>query len=239
MPVRLVLSLDARRLSVHALEREVFVIGRRPDCDLVLDDPAVSALHARLLTVGDACSIEDLNSTNGTFVNGHRVTRQSLSHGDLLALGRHRLRFERAPDVALAPSEPEPDAGPAPAPQPKPRPEAPAEAASAVPPVADDDFSAPLPPRPSLRPARLRVLSAEGAGRELRLEKELTRLGRAGVQVGAISRRPGADMLLILERGEGEAPPRVNGEVVAGRARALADGDVIEVAGTRVAYLRD
>lgn len=107
-------SLDGRAVGTQPLADGSCVIGRHPDCELVLADPAVSARHLRLLVVGDACTAEDLQSTNGTFVNGHRVTRQVLDHGDVLTLGAHRLRFERVPDAPVpARLEPEVPSGPA------------------------------------------------------------------------------------------------------------------------------
>ncbi|MEE4381023.1 MAG: FHA domain-containing protein, partial [Pseudomonadales bacterium] len=114
MALLLRVSLEGRAVGSRTLADGSFVIGRHPDCEVVLADPAVSARHARLLVVGEACTAEDLQSTNGTFVNGHRVTRQVLDHGDVLTLGAHRLRFERIADPpAPARLEPEDSSGPA------------------------------------------------------------------------------------------------------------------------------
>lgn len=114
MALVLRVSLEGRAVGTQTLADGSFVIGRHPDCELVLADPAVSARHARLLVVGEACTVEDLQSTNGTFVNGHRVTRQVLDHGDVLTLGAHRLRFERAGDPPV-PARLESEAPPGPA----------------------------------------------------------------------------------------------------------------------------
>lgn len=70
------------------------VLGRDPSAEIVLTDAGVSWRHARIEDRGDAWSVVDLGSTNGTLVNGQRVTEQKLSHGDKVVLGRTVLRFE-------------------------------------------------------------------------------------------------------------------------------------------------
>ena len=71
-------------------------IGRLPDNTLMIDNPAVSSHHACVFRAGDDYIVEDLESTNGTFVNEQRVTRQALQNGDVLVVGKHKLVFDRA-----------------------------------------------------------------------------------------------------------------------------------------------
>jgi hypothetical protein len=75
---------------------EPYVLGRHPDCDLVLDDDSVSRRHASIAREGDRWLIVDLGSRNGTQVNGWRVAEAHVFDGDELVLGRTRLVF-RAP----------------------------------------------------------------------------------------------------------------------------------------------
>jgi hypothetical protein len=73
---------------------EPLVIGRLPDCDVVLSDTNVSRRHAELRRKDDGVSVVDLGSTNGTRVNGTRVREQLLSSGDEVSVGSTRLTFE-------------------------------------------------------------------------------------------------------------------------------------------------
>ncbi len=92
----------------HFLEKEVFTIGRAPGLDLILADRMVSGRHARIVHQDDGYWLEDLNSTNGTFVNGARVDRHRLRTGDRIAFDRVEFVFEDPQDVprtVMAPVE--------------------------------------------------------------------------------------------------------------------------------------
>src|SRR4029079_13436206 len=69
-------------------------IGRLPDNMVIIDHPAVSRHHARVYSDGDQFIVEDLQSTNGTFVNEKRVTRHTLRDGDVVLVGKHQLVFD-------------------------------------------------------------------------------------------------------------------------------------------------
>ncbi|MEW6227150.1 MAG: DUF3662 and FHA domain-containing protein [Bacillota bacterium] len=90
----LVLPGEGNSERVCALEGERVVIGRAASCDIVVCDPGVSRRHAEITRNGGRFCITDLQSTNGTFVNGRRVSRQLLADGDLISLGRVRGRFK-------------------------------------------------------------------------------------------------------------------------------------------------
>ncbi len=70
-------------------------IGRLPDNTVVIDNPAVSGHHACVFRDGDQLVVEDLQSTNGTFVNGTRVSRQALQHGDVVLVGKHKVVLDQ------------------------------------------------------------------------------------------------------------------------------------------------
>jgi pSer/pThr/pTyr-binding forkhead associated (FHA) protein len=72
----------------------MITIGRLADNTIVIDNPAVSSHHACIFRDGDQFVVEDLQSTNGTFVNDQRVARHTLQHGDVVAVGKHKLRFD-------------------------------------------------------------------------------------------------------------------------------------------------
>lgn len=81
-----------------------FTIGRKPDNDLCLEDPAVSAHHARIVQVQEVLFLEDLSSTNGSFVNEHPIDRRQLQDADALRFGTHRVIFRDKPGSAVEPA---------------------------------------------------------------------------------------------------------------------------------------
>jgi predicted component of type VI protein secretion system len=91
---RLILQFEDRILKECSVGL-MATIGRLPDNTLVIDNPAVSGHHACVFRDGDACVVEDLQSTNGTFVNEKRVTRRTLQNGDVLVIGKHTLVFDQ------------------------------------------------------------------------------------------------------------------------------------------------
>ena len=90
---RLILQFDGRVLKDYSVGL-MTTIGRLPDNAVVIDNPAVSGHHACVFRDGDACIVEDLQSTNGTFVNEKRVSRHRLQDGDVLLVGKHTLVFD-------------------------------------------------------------------------------------------------------------------------------------------------
>jgi pSer/pThr/pTyr-binding forkhead associated (FHA) protein len=91
---KLTLQYEGIVLKEYALGTGV-TIGRLPDNAVIIDNPAVSGHHARVYLDGNQVIVEDLHSTNGTFVNGRPITRQVLQHGDELLVGKHHLVFDR------------------------------------------------------------------------------------------------------------------------------------------------
>ena len=90
---KLVLSMNGSVMGNYFLEKERFSIGRKPTCDIQINDQGVSKEHAVILTVGNDQILEDMGSTNGTHINGQGVKRQILQNGDVIEVGRYRLKF--------------------------------------------------------------------------------------------------------------------------------------------------
>ena len=91
--------LRGSRLQVTRSEA---TIGRDPDSDVFLDDVTVSRHHATLRAGRRSDTIADSGSLNGTYVNGARVESSSLASGDVVQIGRYRLRYLRSPEPARA-----------------------------------------------------------------------------------------------------------------------------------------
>jgi hypothetical protein len=93
---KLVLLFEGRVLKETAVSQTAAVtIGRLPDNTIVIDNTAVSSRHVRIAREGPQFVVEDLESTNGTFVNGEKVTKRALRHGDTILVGKHKIFFDR------------------------------------------------------------------------------------------------------------------------------------------------
>ena len=230
---RLILSLDGSVLAEYNLSKERYTLGRLPDNDVRVDNAAVSGHHALIINILNDSFLEDLNSTNGTYVNGKLIKKHALQHGDVITIGHHHLRyvdsqveggeqdeFERT--MVISPGQVNEKrlrtaAAVAPASAPEP---APAAAAA----------------RKPIPAAKLQVLSGQFAGRELELTKALTTLGRPGIQVAAIARRVDGYSLVHVESSKPGDFPLVNGEPTGPQARRLSDNDVITLAGVKMGF---
>jgi pSer/pThr/pTyr-binding forkhead associated (FHA) protein len=90
---RLILRFEERELHDCAVGTHPVSIGRLPDNTVVIDNPAVSGRHARVYREGSHYVLEDLKSTNGTFVNDKPIARHTLVEGDVILVGKHTLAF--------------------------------------------------------------------------------------------------------------------------------------------------
>jgi len=105
VPLKTILTHQGERLHELSLEQPRLMIGRAEDNDLCINSEKVSRHHALLVRHGAAAVVMDLNSTNGTYVNSHRIKDQVVVHNDIIAIGNHHIRFiassaahSRAPD---------------------------------------------------------------------------------------------------------------------------------------------
>src|SRR6185436_9654370 len=90
--------------------KEEITIGRKPDNDVVIDNPAVSSHHCKIVLVGDTYFVEDLNSTNGVFLNAKKIVKSGLQNNDVIGIAKHALKFidEREHDDAATVAVPPP-----------------------------------------------------------------------------------------------------------------------------------
>ena len=233
---KLVLSMNGAVQGEFELDQERLTIGRKPENDIQIDNLAVSGKHSMIITILDDSFLEDLGSTNGTYVNGKLVKKHALKDGDVIAIGKHELKYvnENASDdddefektmiikpgsasAAVAAAQAAEDAGAAATPSPP-------QAGAAAPAAASGGM--PL--------GRLTVLNGPIAGKELELTKALITLGKPGTQVAVISRRPQGYFLTHIESSGGF--PVVNGAEVGAKAYQLKDGDLIELASIKMEF---
>ena len=89
--IKLELKFKEQVLKKIETERPEIIIGRSPNTDIQIDNLAVSKRHAKLVKQNDQYTVEDLNSTNGTFLNDEMITRAILKHNDIVTVGKHTL----------------------------------------------------------------------------------------------------------------------------------------------------
>jgi len=214
---KMIVSIDGVVIKEVQLTKERTTLGRRPYNDIVIDNLAISGEHSVLQMTGGQVYLEDLNSTNGTYVNGKATKKQLLQDGDVVEVGKYKIKFvnevpfsematmvQARPPVAVAP-----------------------------PPQAPMAYESPA----NLEPlhAAIKVLTGAAAGREVPLTKVVTTVGKPGVAVAAITRRHRG---FFVHHVEGAGNPALNGLPFGMDPIALKNGDLIELAGTQMQFVQ-
>lgn len=255
MAAKIILSMDGVVIKEYPLNKERMVIGRKAHNDIVIDNLAVSGEHAAIVTILNDSFLEDLDSTNGLEVNGVPTKKHFLQNNDLIEIGKYKLKyindqvgqasaadFERtmvlrAPAkqeaqgtekdgdttniiIKTAPANPDvkiPDKAP--------------DKPTRI--DAQPQVSQPTAAAPAAQAAAVQILTGPNAGKELELIKSLTTLGKPGVQVAVLTRRPHGYFITHVE---GVNHPSVNGQVLGNQPCQLNDHDVIELAGIKMEF---
>jgi pSer/pThr/pTyr-binding forkhead associated (FHA) protein len=237
---KLVVSLSGAVQGEYELNKERMSIGRKPDNDIPIDNLAVSGKHALIITILDDSFLEDLGSTNGTYVNGKLIKKHALKDGDVIGIGKHELKYIN--EHASADDEDfektmiiRPGTASAAVAAAKAAEKAGVAAEKQAPPPAAAAGKAPAASGMPL--GKLHVLNGPIAGKELELTKALITLGKPGVQVAVISRRPQGYFLTHIEGdGKNDNFPVVNGKPIGAQAYTMQNGDVIELAGIKMEF---
>lgn len=205
---KLVVKFQGKVVSEVTLRLGDTKIGRKPGCNIVLNDPGVSGEHAVVKTVGLKSTIQDLDSTNGTFIENERVKSRELRHGETITIGQHTLIYRD--DVTLS----TPAAG------------NPGGAG------ARESLE-----KTTVLMAFAQLLAIDGPhkGKRLPLVKETVVIDNPGKNPARIL-RTSEGYVLHAQVGPGE--PRINDRPVPPGGQLLENGDVIEVAGTKYQMYR-
>jgi len=236
MACKLILKFKDSVISEYNLDQEETTVGRKPENDIHVDNLAVSGRHARVLMIGDKAILEDLGSTNGSFVNNKRITKHVLQHGDNILIGKHTLTFVNIEDTMQPPVEShEEESG-----MDKTMVITPQARAAMIPEIPGD-----VPKGPVMPLGGIQILAGSMIGKSYDLTASLTSIGKGenckikvkgftvGKQAAVVTRRPTGYHITHLE---GMAKPKVNGEPVGKEPRTLNDGDVIEIGDTKMEF---
>lgn len=237
---KLLLKFNAAVIKEIPFDKDAYTVGRKPDNDIVIDNPAISGHHCRISVQGGTYFVEDLESTNGTFVNEKRVKKSGLHHNDVVGVAKHALVFiEDAPppEPAPAPAAPEPQADATMMISPQKQAELVAAAAAA----------AKQPAGAKEKTGWLRVLKGAVGPAEHELKGMSTYIGKSDrVQIAikgsglfgsapevaaSVHRKPEGYVLVAVTDGY----PLVNGAKVSGSV-VLKEGDLIECGATTMQF---
>lgn len=214
---KLVIKLNNNIVDHVELRQGDMKIGRKSSCDIHLDNLSVSGEHANIFTIGDDSFVQDLGSTNGTYVNNKKVVKHHLKNEDQVAVGKYRLTFVSdiaqestafVKTVAIT---------------------GPSASASDTPPTPAPAKKAPVAPGGA---ALISLSGGSTPGKRTELIKTVTNLGKAGKHGGTITRTSDG---YLLAPGDNEIP-KLNGRKLSGKNTKLRNGDIIEVAGTRLQF---
>jgi pSer/pThr/pTyr-binding forkhead associated (FHA) protein len=217
---KMIVSIDGVVIKEVQLTKDRTSLGRRPYNDIVIENLAVSGEHAVLQMSGHAVFVEDLNSTNGTYLNGKAVKKQQLSNGDTVEIGKYKIEYVNEAEssgfektMVIKPGS----AGLL----------APAGAGAAA--------GAQAPASGTGGVAAIKVMSGAAAGREVALVKVVTTIGKPGVAVAAIIRRPQG---FVVAHVEGDNKPLLNGAPIGVEPVSLKNGDLLELADTQMQFVQ-
>ncbi|MES2296425.1 MAG: FHA domain-containing protein [Pseudomonadota bacterium] len=209
---KIIISRDGERIEEVQLNKERMTIGRHPHNDVVIDHRAVSGEHASITTILHESFLEDLTSTNGTYVNGQRVGKHLLADKDVIVIAKFQVMFVAGPREAVSTIT---------------------QGQRSMPPTRPMPFadSAPLAAAQVL--GMIEIRNGSNAGKTMPLTKALTTLGTPGVVVVVISRRADGYAVAHLE---GDTVSTCNGQALTAQPRKLAKGDLIDLAGTQLRF---
>jgi len=202
---KLVLTHDGAVIKEFALDKERLTIGRKPNNDIHIDDPTISGEHAAILMLQNAY-VEDLNSTNGTSLNGKPVNKRQLTNGDLIKIGRHEFKFidenvnEFERTVMILPQKSKKE-------------------------VIE-------PPKKY----QVSIVSGPKTGEVISLSKPYTTLGSPGGQVAVIAKRGSKFYLMPMSGTINAKPPLLNNTAIGVKSELLSSGDRIEISGTQLEF---
>ncbi len=219
---KMIVSIDGVVIREVQVTKDRTSVGRRPYNDLVIDNLAVSGEHAVLQMSGNEVYLEDLNSTNGTFVNGKAVKKQLLADSDTVEIGKYKIKYVGDNSSAGTERTVSGMSGSA------------ALISATATQVADTVHGLPEGERAS-GTAAIKVLSGAASGREVGLVKVVTTIGKPGVAVAAITKRPQG---FVVAHVEGVSKPTLNGAPITTEPILLSHGDLLELAGTKMQFVQ-
>ena len=230
---KLILKFNNQVIDHIELTQGDMKIGRKATNDIFVDNLAVSGEHANIFTIGDDSFVQDLGSTNGTFVNNKRITKHHLKNGDVVTVGKHTMVYFSDDDATTIEENTEDFARTVII---NPGSSSGSGSAASAPNPTKDTMSMQSPEKAGAteRQGAIFVLSGGNSGKRIELTKSITNLGKTGRISGSINKSAGGYKLVASENADDI--PKLNGRPVESSGAELKNGDIIEVAGTRLQF---
>ena len=216
---KLIMTLDGAILREYMIDKDTISIGRKHGNDIQLNDLTVSGRHSLVTVVGGNTYVDDLGSTNGTLLNGARVAKSLVKHGDIIQIGNYQFSYyendqeEYEPTMFLR-----------------------AE-------IEDTQIMQSNPPKPTDvkgEPlAAVKILNGPLKGKVLELRKPFNTLGFNGIKMAMIARTINGYTISTIHSNKlrrANDTPNINGQIMATETQALHSNDTIELAGTQMQF---
>jgi len=234
--IKLQLQFQGAIIKEYQVTKNEMTVGRLPDNDVVIDYPAVSGHHCKITLIGESYFVEDLNSTNGVFVNANKTLKSGLKNNDVIGIVKHAIKFiddRPAKDATVPPAPPPAKFA--------------AEATMMISPTKQQELAAQSTNAAQKKPAVVRVVKGAVDKMEYELSARSTYIGKSDhVQIkikgtGLFGSAP-ENAAMIANHPEGyflvpvkEGYPKLNGKTV-NQKELLKDGDQIQVGGTTLQF---
>ncbi|MGD8526610.1 MAG: FHA domain-containing protein [Thioalkalispiraceae bacterium] len=217
---KLIQTLDGAVVREHEIDKDSISIGRKHGNDIQLNDLTVSGRHALVTSMGEHVYVDDLGSTNGTLLNGARVAKSIIKHGDVIQVGNFQFTYFAEEDTEYEPTM-----------------FIQAEIEDTK--IIDTNTVSTPAVAKGERLAGVKIKNGPLAKKVLELRKPFNTIGFNGMKMAMIARNENNYTISILKttklRRESDMP-KVNGQPITSDARKLKEHDIIELAGTQMEF---
>jgi len=201
---KLTLSFKDKVLKVYHVEPGEMVIGSDPACQIHIDSLALQPRHAAITTENRKSVIRDLNTPDGTLVDNKKLTEpHQLKHDEVIRVGKHSLLFTTELEDEYATEN------------------------------TSDESDLKIVPKHPPKHAWLQLLNGANVGKTISLTRNMTNIGKAGVQTAVITRR---DEGFFLSHLEGDRSPQVDGHAIGDKSWKLEDGNIIQIGNVKMQF---
>jgi len=217
---KLILTLDGAVIREYPIEKESLSIGRKHGNDIQLNDLTVSGRHALIISMGEHIYVDDLGSTNGTLMNGARISKTLLNHGDVIQMGNYQFTFYDDTETEYEPTMF-------------------IQAEIEETQIINTNTNQNATEIKGERLGGVKIINGPLAKKTLELRKPFNTIGFNGIKMAVISRATDHYTISTLKssklRRENDAP-MLNGKMISTESIRLKEKDIIELAGTKMEF---
>jgi pSer/pThr/pTyr-binding forkhead associated (FHA) protein len=214
------MTLDGAVIREFPIDKDSISIGRKHGNDIQLNDLTVSGRHAMIVTMGEHTYVDDLGSTNGTLINGARVAKTLVKHGDVIQVGNYQFTYYDDEETEYEPTM-----------------FIQAEVEDTQ--IIDTNAPAPASAPKGERLAGVRILNGPMAKKVLELRKPFNTIGFNGIKMAIIARNANNYTIAALKSNKlrrSNDVAMINGKPITMEATVLKEHDIIELAGTQMEF---